>query len=210
MAYAKTSLRSKKRQLRESMRAAGLDYRQIVTEFSRVYRLRPRAAWREAYGWSLQEAADIINSYRGDTGLDPGGLSGMTASHLCEYESWPGYREVPSGRKPSSYLIAVLASIYDCQVSDLIDLADRQHFPKADLLILDTYTRHSNPAPSLTEVRHDIPQVPTNPTDTDGNSYVILALPPGTQRIVIDVMGTDEDEQSAVSQPAHRLTLVGK
>ena len=73
MPYAKTSLRREKRELRESMRAAGLDYRQIATEFTRAYKLRPRAAWREAYGWSLQDAADKINSYRGNVGLDPGG-----------------------------------------------------------------------------------------------------------------------------------------
>jgi transcriptional regulator with XRE-family HTH domain len=89
--YAKTSLRSEKRELREQMRAAGLDYRQIATEFSRVYRLGPRAAWREAYGLSLQDAANAINAFKGDNGLDPGGLSGMTAAHLCEHESWPGY-----------------------------------------------------------------------------------------------------------------------
>lgn len=44
-----------KRKLCEEMRGAGLDYRQIATEFSRVYRLRPRAAWREASGWSLPD-----------------------------------------------------------------------------------------------------------------------------------------------------------
>lgn len=140
MPYTRSSLRREKRELRESMREAGLEYRQIATEFARVYKLRPRAAWREAYGWSLQDAADKINAYRGNVGLDPGGLSGMTSAHLCEYENWPGYGEPPSGRRPSPYLLAVLASIYGCQVGDLIDLADRKHLPKADLLVIDTYS----------------------------------------------------------------------
>src|SRR5260370_21292965 len=122
MPYARTSVRGEKRRLREHMRAEGLDYRQIATEFARVYKLRPRAAWREAYGWSLQEAAAKINAYRGNTGLDPAGLSGMTAPHLCEHENWPGYGNSPAGRKPSPYLLAVLAGIYGCHVSDLIDL----------------------------------------------------------------------------------------
>jgi transcriptional regulator with XRE-family HTH domain len=210
MPYAKTSLRSEKRKLRERMRAAGLDYRQIANEFSRVYRLRPRAAWREAYGWSLQDAADTINAFKGDTGLDPGGLSGMTASHLCEYENWPGYGDIPTGRKPSPYLIAVLAGIYDCQVSDLIDLADRQHLPGPDLLIIDTYTRRPSSALLPAAVRSDIDQRAGGNADVSGNSYVVLALPPGMQRIVIDVTGADTDEESAVPQPVRRLMLVGE
>jgi hypothetical protein len=141
VAYSRTSLRREKRELREEMRAAGLDYRQVAAEFARLYRLRPRSAWREAYGWSLQEAADRINSFRGNVGLDPGGLSGMTAPHLSEYEGWPGYGAKPAGRKPGPYLLAVLAEIYGCQVGDLVDLTDRRHLPKGDLLVLDTYSR---------------------------------------------------------------------
>ena len=156
MPYARTSLRREKRHLRESMRAMGLEYRQIAMEFARAYKLRPRAAWREAYGWSLQDAADRINDFRGNVGLDPRGISSMTAPHLSEYESWPGYGGKPSGRRPNPYLLAVLASIYGCHVSDLIDLADRKHLPKADLLVIETYARPpvsvSVPAPRLNAV----------------------------------------------------------
>jgi tetratricopeptide (TPR) repeat protein len=151
MAYAKTSERREKRLLREQMRSMGLGYRDIAAEFARRYRLRPRGAWREAYGWSLQDTADRINQFRGDTGLDPGGLAGMTAPHLSEYENWPGQRPEPSGRRPTPYLLAVLAAVYDCAVTDLVDLADRQRMPPADLLILDKYsqpTAASNRRPS--------------------------------------------------------------
>src|SRR5579863_4115620 len=142
MAYAKTSERREKRLLREQMRSMGLGYRDIAAEFARRYRLRPRAAWREAYGWSLQETADRINEFRGDIGLDPGGFAGMTASHLCEHENWPGHGPEPSGRRPTPYLLTLLAAVYGCEVTDLIDLADREHLPPADLLILDRY-RHN-------------------------------------------------------------------
>lgn len=127
MPYARTSLRKEKRELRDKMRAMGLDYRDIAAEFGRSYQLRPRVAWREAYGWSQQEAADRINEYRGDTGLDPGGFAGMTAPHLCEYENWPGHGPRPTGRRPTPYLLTVLAAVYNCEATDLIDLADRQH-----------------------------------------------------------------------------------
>ena len=139
MPYAKTSLRKEKRGLREKMRAMGLDYRDIAAEFARRYRLRPRAAWREAYGWSLQETADRINEFRGDIGLDLGGFAGMTASHLCEYENWPGHGSEPSGRRPTPYLLALLGAVYGCAAADLIDLGDREQLPPAQLLILDKY-----------------------------------------------------------------------
>jgi transcriptional regulator with XRE-family HTH domain len=39
----------------------------------------------------------------------------------------------------------VLAGVYTCDVSDLVDAADRKHLPNADLLILDTYVRPISP-----------------------------------------------------------------
>jgi tetratricopeptide (TPR) repeat protein/transcriptional regulator with XRE-family HTH domain len=141
MPYQKTSLRREKRDLREKMRGLGLDYRDIAAEFARRYNLRPRAAWREAYGWSLQDTADRINDFRGQVGLDPGGLASMTAPHLSEYENWPGHGSKPTGRRPTPYLLALLATAYDCTVTDLIDLADREQLPAADLLVLDKYTQ---------------------------------------------------------------------
>jgi hypothetical protein len=169
MPYAKTSLRKEKRGLREKMRAMGLDYRDIAAEFGRRYRLRPRAAWREAYGWSLQEAADRINEFRGDVGLDPGGFAGMTAPHLCEYENWPGHGPQLSGRRPTPHLLAVLAAVYSCSVTDLIDLADREHLLPAHLLILDKYSqpRAHQPAPQ--------PSPPQAPKATSMSRRELLA-----------------------------------
>jgi hypothetical protein len=146
MTYAKTSQRAERRALREKMRATGLGYREIATELARRYNFRPRTAWREAYGWSLREAAHHINTHTGDTGIDPTGIAGMTGAHLCEYEQWPGYNDEPTGRRPTPYLLTLLAAIYGCAVTELIDLADRQHLKPAHLLILDTHhTNHPHP-----------------------------------------------------------------
>jgi tetratricopeptide (TPR) repeat protein len=160
MPNAKISLRKEKRDLRERMRAAGCDYRQIAAEFARAYRLRPRAAWREAYGLDLADAAERFNTYCGDTGLDPRGISGMTAAHLCEYENWPGHGVKPTGRKPSPYLLAVLARMYGCQVSDLLDAADRSHLPPSDLLVIDTYP------PNPLDTRGACSDIPAQPAET--------------------------------------------
>jgi hypothetical protein len=138
MPYAKTSLRAEQRALREQMRAMGLSHRQIAVEFARRYRLRPRAAWRHAYGWSLKEAAGRISDFAARSGLDPDGATvAMTAPHLSEYENWPGPGARPAGRRPTPYLLSLLVSIYECAVADLLDLADYEHMPPADRLIID-------------------------------------------------------------------------
>jgi hypothetical protein len=140
MAYAKTSLRAEKNALREKMRAMGLGHREIASEIARRYRFRPRAAWREAHGWSLKDTAARINDHSGKIGLDPGGAAAMTAAHLCEYENWPGHNSEPSGRRPTPYLLALLATVYGCAATDLVDLDDREHMRPSDLLVLETYS----------------------------------------------------------------------
>lgn len=169
MTTAASSQRAEKRALREQMRAMGLGYREIAAEFARRYRLRPRTAWREAYGWSLREAAAQINAHTGNVGLDPGGISSTTGTHLCDAEQWPGPApkeagRKPAGRKPGPYLLAVLAAVYSCDVMDLIDVADREHLPPSDLLVPGhlrnqqarhraLWPRDRAPAPAGTPVR---------------------------------------------------------
>lgn len=142
MPYAKTSQRAEKSALRDKMRGIGLDHRQIAAEFTRRYKLRPRTAWREALGWSQTVAAECINTYAGQTGLDTGGTCAMRASHLSEIENWPGAGTEPTGRRPKPYLLALLAAVYGCTVLELIDLADREHLPPGDLLVLEKYSQN--------------------------------------------------------------------
>lgn len=142
MPNANTSLRAEQRSLREKMRALGLSHRQIAVEFTRRYGLRPRAAWRHAYGWSLKDAAEQINSRAADTGLDPAGNAAMTGPHLCEYENWPGPGPKPAGRRPTPLVLALLAATYSTpDVHDLLDYADYEHIPPADRLVLDASVR---------------------------------------------------------------------
>lgn len=143
MPYAKTSLRAEQRALREEMRALGMSHRQIAVEFGRRYRLRPRAAWRHAHGWSLTEAAQQINAYAARTGLEADGVTvvAMTSAHLCEHENWPGQGGKPTGRRPTPYLLSLLAAVNGCTVHDLLDVADYRLMPPADRLVIDKTTR---------------------------------------------------------------------
>ncbi len=137
MPNAKTSVRGEQRALRGKMRDSGMSYGQIAVEFARLYRLRPRAAWRHAYGWSLTEAAEHINDYAATSGLGSKATVAMTAAHLCEYENWPGQAIEPTGRRPTPYLLSLLAVVYGCAVRELLDAADYEHMPSGDRLVLD-------------------------------------------------------------------------
>lgn len=145
MPGATAGLRAEQAKLRERMRALGLGYEQIALEFARRYRLRPRAAWRNAYGWSLSQAAGQINATAAALGVDRDGRASMSGPHLSEYEQWPGPGEQPSGRKPTPHLLALLAATYNAaSVHDLLDVADYERLPSADLLVLE---RHRVPQP---------------------------------------------------------------
>ena len=211
MAYAKTSERREKRLLREQMRSMGLGYRDIAAEFARRYRLRPRAAWRDAYGWSLQDTADRINEFRGNIGLDPGGFAGMTAPHLSEYENWPGHGPKPTGRRPTPYLLAVLAAVYDCTVADLVDLADRERLPAADILILDKYSQTAARPASRNQRQVGLPHA-TRQQDDGNNIYLpgtkpaVLGADTDAPHRVLSVLGQDVEREE---DPLRRGTFTG-
>jgi len=141
MASPKPSDRAQQKDLRQRMRAAGSRDAAIAAEFGRRYRLRPRKAWRHAHGWTLREAAQRINDLAARDGIDPGSKAGMTAAHLCEYEEWPGGavpgsgRE-PTGRKPTPYILSLLARAYSTTVPSLLDEADQTWLPPADRLVI--------------------------------------------------------------------------
>jgi hypothetical protein len=137
MPYARTSERAEQRDLREKMRACGLSHRQIAFEFGRRYHMRPRAAWRHAHGWSLKQAAQQITAFATQAGVDPDGNTvAMTGPHLCEVEAWPGYGPKPTGRRPTPYLLSLLATVYDCAIADLLDLVDYEQMRPAERLVI--------------------------------------------------------------------------
>jgi hypothetical protein len=143
MTRPKTSDRAVQDRLREAMRAAGLSYAEIAEDFGRRFRMRPRAAWRVAYGWTLQETADRINDLLRERGLDRGGKARMTSGHLCEYEQWPGPLSPgrgrrAEGRKPTPQLLSLLAQLYDTTVASLLDFDDYQWMPEAERLFYGT------------------------------------------------------------------------
>jgi transcriptional regulator with XRE-family HTH domain len=117
--------------LRDRMRGLGFSYDEIAAEVSRRYQVRPRQAYRLAWGWTMDQAAARFNELAAGEGTDPDGRAGMTGPHLCEVEQWPN-----SERKPSVYVLCLLAGVYDTDVLCLLDLADHESLPQQDRLVL--------------------------------------------------------------------------
>jgi hypothetical protein len=108
--------------LRERMRRLGLGYEEIAGEIARRYRLRPREAYRLAYGWTLEHAAARFNAHAAREGTDPQARASMTGTRLCEYEKWPS-----GERKPSVYALLMSAHLYETDVPCLLDPADHKN-----------------------------------------------------------------------------------
>jgi len=175
MASPKLSERAQQKEFRQRLRAEGNVDAAIAAEFSRRYRMRPRKAWRHAHGWTLREAAERINDLAAHDGLDSGSRAGMTAAHLCEYEEWPGGappgsgRE-PTGRKPTPYILSLLARAYATTVPSLVDDADQAWLPRADRLVIGELAATASTAP----VTARIPVTPGAPL-TDGSAAGLQA-----------------------------------
>ena len=126
--------------LRERMRALGFSYDEIAAEMGRRYRLRPRQAYRLAWGWSLEQAAARFNDRAARQDADPDARASLTGSRLSEYEHWPR-----SSRKPSVYVLVMLAEVYQTDVLCLLDLADHESLPQQDRLVLLRRPRAATP-----------------------------------------------------------------
>ena len=76
--------------LRERMRGVGFGYDEIAAEIGRRYRVRPRQAYRLAWGWSLEQAAARFNEEAARQDADPEARAGLTASRLRACRSRTG------------------------------------------------------------------------------------------------------------------------
>ena len=126
--------------LRDRMLGLGFHHDEIAAEIGRRYRTRPREAYRLAWGWSLEKAAARFNEHAAQRDADPEARTSLTGSRLSEFEHWPR-----SARKPSVYVLFMLAEIYQTDVLCLLDLADHESLPQQDRLVLLRRPRAATP-----------------------------------------------------------------
>jgi transcriptional regulator with XRE-family HTH domain len=177
VASGRTGFKAELEDLRERMRGLAMGHEQIAGEIARRYRARPREAYRLAHGWTLGQAAARFNARAAELGTDRDGLAGLAPSRLCEYEKWPH-----SERRPSVYVLVMLAQVYQASVLSLLDLADHEHLPPQDRLALAQTDRDTSqpetPPPGLT---------PGPPRTSAGG--MSLSLPWVPARLVIEIAG---------------------
>ncbi len=196
--------------LRERMCGLGFSYDEIAAEICRRYRLRPREAYRLAWGWSLDQAAARFNARAAQETTDPQGRAGLTGARLCEYEKWPA-----SQRRPSLYVLTMLARMYETGVLALLDLADYENLPPHQRLVLLRPAGAGPPGPELTAAdgadreRVSLADRGHVLANVQGMS-VSLPYVPG--RLVIEVSGVHPGEPDPPGQEedlsAGRLVLV--
>lgn len=90
---------------------------EIAAAIGAQFRLRPRAAYRYAVGFSGQKAADAYNARFGTAG----GPAPMSKTRISEYENWPMGRNT---RKPSLIVLDNLAQLYGTTRRRLTDHHD--------------------------------------------------------------------------------------
>jgi hypothetical protein len=91
------------------MRGSGMSYAEIAAEMARRYQFRPRKAWRVAWGWTLEEAAERYNALRAKGAEDA--VTSLTGSRLSEWETG---RSVLVGRRSSACACSLRSTAAPC------------------------------------------------------------------------------------------------
>jgi len=163
MSRPKASLRAEQDGLRSRMRDRGMTHQEIAAEFARRFHFRPRAAYRHAFGWTLAQAADRINAYAAEHGLDPAGRAPMTEPKLSELENFPRSRL----HRLMPQKLALLAGVYGTDVYALLDRDDHDHLSAADRLLLTSLGASAAP-PSTSAPPKRTQAGPLAPTRSEG------------------------------------------
>lgn len=124
-ARVKPGGRQHRRQLRARAAELGLAgaelIAQVADDLTRRCGLRPRVAWRLACDLSLDEAAARYNAAANDP------HAAMRGGRLWEFEQWPR-----RGSRPRIPTLEILAAVYGCHWTCLVDLDDLAKMPADD------------------------------------------------------------------------------
>ncbi|GAA0938311.1 helix-turn-helix transcriptional regulator [Nonomuraea longicatena] len=110
--------------LREEMESLGCSRASIAEEMRVRWGMRAREAWRHAHGWTMEQLADRINA----PAARPGDAVAADASLVSKWEKWPH----AGGRRPTPRVLGILAEVFGCAASDLLDLADFRELPDGE------------------------------------------------------------------------------
>jgi transcriptional regulator with XRE-family HTH domain len=161
--------------LRQQMLDAGHTLDDVAAEMRRRWRFRPRESYRHANGWSQDEVAARFTEVAAR--MAPGTRSTpMVGTRIGEYERWP-----QGGRRPSPYVLTMLAEVYGTEVRALLDQADDRNMPEQDRAVLAALTSSTR---RRTAPRTAPAQPPTQPpvrhrAPVPAGAFAAPALPAG-------------------------------
>jgi tetratricopeptide (TPR) repeat protein len=113
------------------MLGANCSHDLVAQEMQQRWGFRPREAYRHAVGWSQDQVAAQFTESAARMGTDRGPHSPMIGTRIGEYERWPH-----GGRRPSTYVLTVLAALYRTTLDRLLDYDDYRHLPDQDRTVL--------------------------------------------------------------------------
>jgi transcriptional regulator with XRE-family HTH domain len=148
----KSGAKAERDALREEMLAAGCSHNLIAQEMRHRWGFRPREAHRHAMGLSQDQVAARFTEAAGKTaGAATGPHPPMIGTRIGEYERWPH-----GGRRPSTYVLTILAAICGTTVDRLLDYDDYRNLPDQERAVLTALLAgtdapmHVPPSPGMT------------------------------------------------------------
>lgn len=139
--------------LRREMLRMGCTPDAVARQIGRRWQIRPREAYRHAYGWSQDEVARQfagvvarleVARTRSGPGAPPPTAPAISGSRIGEYERWP-----LGGRRPSVYALLVLAEVFEVPVHQLLDYQDHRALPETDRAVLAAVRETGPPRPMV-------------------------------------------------------------
>jgi transcriptional regulator with XRE-family HTH domain len=163
---AKAGSKAERDALRQEMLVGGCSLELIATEMERRWAFRPREAYRHAHGWSQDEVAarfaEVAERLGGDRDGDgPGSVpqAPMIGTRIGEYERWPN-----GGRRPSPYVLTVLATVLGTTVERLLDYDDHRKMPDQERTVLAAvHAAATPPVPAVGPAPPGTPPPPPTP-----------------------------------------------
>ena len=180
----KTGSKAERDALRQEMLVSGCSLELIATQMERRWGFRPREAHRHAHGWSQDEVAarftEVAERLGGEREKAAAGrvvppAAPMIGTRIGEYERWPH-----GGRRPSPYVLTVLATVLGTTVERLLDYDDHRHLPDQERTVLAAVlSAASPPVPPGTALRETPRPATAAGTDKVRQLRAVQALPGG-------------------------------
>jgi transcriptional regulator with XRE-family HTH domain len=145
---SKSGAKAERDALREEMLTTGCSYNLIAQEMGHRWGFRPREAYRHALGWSQDQVAARFTEAASKV-AEP--HAPMIGTRIGEYERWPH-----GGRRPSAYVLTVLAAVCGTTVDRLLDHDDYRNLPDQERAVLTALLAgaeapaHAPPSPGMT------------------------------------------------------------